>query len=287
MSSELQKKLYEMEVTPPEPVWAELSLHLDEINADIRIAAKVQNIEIIPAQNIWKNIEASFESVPLMSAREKTVVITLKRLAVAAVIIGIIVAGWILINNKKNSNEIATISPGKENITTTQQIPVPEEKIINKENPSDKQLLTININKPLHATVKRTSAFLNNQKERSTGEPVALLSNANFVLKEEKPGEKIFNQPIDDLSMIAASDNYFTMVSSDGRMLKIPAHFAHLAPRLQDKPITEDYYEILFGEGAFWKEKLIEWRRKLAESPVSSGDMFSTTVELLKSIQTN
>ena len=287
MSSELQKKLYEMEVTPPEPVWAELSLHLDEINADIRIAAKVQNIEIMPAQNIWKNIEASFESVPLMSAREKTVVITLKRLAVAAVIIGIIVAGWILINNKKNSNEIATISPGKENITTTQQIPVPEEKIINKENPSDKQLLTININKPLHATVKRTSAFLNNQKERSTGEPVALLSNANFVLKEEKPGEKIFNQPIDDLSMIAASDNYFTMVSSDGRMLKIPAHFAHLAPRLQDKPITEDYYEILFGEGAFWKEKLIEWRRKLAESPVSSGDMFSTTVELLKSIQTN
>ena len=287
MSSELQKKLYEMEVIPPEPVWAELSLHLDEINADIRIAAKVQNIEIMPAQNIWKNIEASFESVTLIPAREKTVVITLKRLAVAAVIIGIIVAGWILINNKKNSNEIATISPLKENITTTQQIPVPEEKIINKENPSDKQLLTININKPLHATVKRTSAFFNNQKERSTGEPVALLSNANFVLKEEKPGEKIFNQPIDDLSMIAASDNYFTMVSSDGRMLKIPAHFAHLAPRLQDKPITEDYYEILFGEGAFWKEKLIEWRRKLAESPVSSGDMFSTTVELLKSIQTN
>jgi hypothetical protein len=58
-----------------------------------------------------------------------------------------------------------------------------------------------------------------------------------------------------------------------------------LVPHLQDKPITEDYYEFMFGEGAYWKEKMNDWRQKLATSPVSSGDLFSNMVELLKSAE--
>ena len=41
MNSELQKRLYEMEVMPPAAVWEKLSVNIDEINADNSIAKKV------------------------------------------------------------------------------------------------------------------------------------------------------------------------------------------------------------------------------------------------------
>lgn len=116
-------------------------------------------------------------------------------------------------------------------------------------------------------------------------EPAMTTDNTRLAKLNDQPGEKIFDQPIDDLSMISANDNYMTMVNTNGRMVKIPTHLAYLAPRLQDKPLTEDYHEIMFGEGAFWNEKLNDWRQKLATIPVSSGDIFSNMIDLLKNVQ--
>ena len=75
------------------------------------------------------------------------------------------------------------------------------------------------------------------------------------------------------------------MVNANGRLVKIPAQLASLAPHLQDKPISEDYYEVLFGEGTYWKETLNEWRKKVVSAPVSAGDAFTSFVELLKNVQ--
>ena len=56
MNSELQKRLYEMEVTPPVTVWEKLSVNIDEINADNSFAKKVLNAELTPPVNAWQNI---------------------------------------------------------------------------------------------------------------------------------------------------------------------------------------------------------------------------------------
>ena len=40
MNSGLQKRLYEMEVMPPEAVWEKLSLNIDEINRDNLLSKK-------------------------------------------------------------------------------------------------------------------------------------------------------------------------------------------------------------------------------------------------------
>ena len=85
--------------------------------------------------------------------------------------------------------------------------------------------------------------------------------------------------------MVTSDQNYLTMVNANGRLVKIPAQFANLAPHLQNKPISEDYYEVMFGEGAYWKETLNEWRKKVASVPVSSGDAFTSFIELLKTVQ--
>ena len=85
--------------------------------------------------------------------------------------------------------------------------------------------------------------------------------------------------------MVTSDQNYLTMINANGRLVKIPAQFANLAPHLQNKPISEDYYEVMFGEGEYWKETLNEWRKKIASSTVSSGDAFTSLVELLKTVQ--
>ena len=72
--------------------------------------------------------------------------------------------------------------------------------------------------------------------------------------------------------------------NANGRLVKIPAQLASLAPHLQDKPVSEDYYEILYGGAAYWKETLNEWRKKLVWAP-ASGDAFNSFVEFLKSVQ--
>jgi hypothetical protein len=96
---------------------------------------------------------------------------------------------------------------------------------------------------------------------------------------------KSFDQPIDDLSSVTADQHYMTMVNSNGRLVKIPAELAHLAPHMQDKPISEDIYEVMFGEGTYWKETMSEWKKKIASLPVSSGDAFTSFIELLKTVQ--
>ena len=105
------------------------------------------------------------------------------------------------------------------------------------------------------------------------------------VLNNESPRGNSFVQPIDDLSLVTSHQNYLTMVNANGRLVKIPAQFANLAPHLQNKPVSEDYYEVMFGEGTYWQETLNEWRRKVASLPVSSGDAFTSFIELLKTVQ--
>ena len=48
MNSGVQKRLYEMEVTPPASVWEKLSVNIDEINADNLIGKKVLDAELTP-----------------------------------------------------------------------------------------------------------------------------------------------------------------------------------------------------------------------------------------------
>jgi hypothetical protein len=280
--------MYELELTPPRQVWERLAASLDEINADNLIAHKIQEAELIPPSAVWEKINDSFYRSEKPGAEKKGKVINLKRVAVAAVFIGLILSAWLLFFNPKQENT--------ELVTT--ETTFSEDKIN-----SDKKTESVSEPADLKTESSETNtASFSGKKNNLPGRPSdftqtsfvqtkhevqpAVIADKYLVsIRDEKPGDKIFDQPIDDLSMVTTDDHYLTMVNANGRMVKIPAYLAYLAPRMQDKPITEDYNEIMFGEGAFWKEKLSDWRYKLATSPVSSGDIFSNMIELLKSVQ--
>lgn len=276
MNSGLQKRLYEMEVMPPESVWEKLSLNIDEINADNILSKKIVNAELAPPAGAWEKINSSINVVEKKQPAKKGVVINFKRLAAAAIFIGIIVTAWFLYrnSNEKSSAPVTQTPTTKKTQTDSAGSAQKTEDIKEIESP---------VSPPIASLTAQTPTVKN--KKKSTGFRTAQLVKGQLGVLNNTPHRKSFDQPIDDLSLVTADQHYLTMVNSNGRLAKIPAQLAHLAPHLQEKPIPEDIYEVMFGEGTYWKETMNEWRKKIASMPVSSGDAFTSFIELLKTVQ--
>jgi hypothetical protein len=276
MNSGLQKRLYEMEVMPPESVWKKLSSNIDEINADNILSKKIVNVELVPPAGVWEKINSSIHVTEKKQSPIKGVVINFKRLAAAAIFIGIIVTAWILYrNSNEKSSGLVTQTP------TTQKTKTDSTSHGQKAEPIKE------IDSPLSPPIASLSAqsLTSTNKKKNTGIRTAKLIKGHLGVLNDTPHGKSFDQPIDDLSLVTADQHYLTMVNSNGRLVKIPAQLAHLAPHLQEKPISEDISEVMFGEGTYWKETMNEWRKKIASMPVSSGDAFTSFIELLKTVQ--
>ncbi len=284
MNSELQKRLYEMEVMPPAAVWEKLSINIDEINADKSIAKKVFDAALTPPAAAWENISIAIGTEEKKEPAKRGVVINFKRLAVAAIFIGVIITAWIVFRNNNRNDTLAGVQNGIETKTATDTNSNNEKKVENIQQQEISPGTSIATTNP--ETISKNKR---NKSENARNNRIYAASQASNVqyaaLNSETPGGNSFGQSIDDLSLVTSDQNYFTMVNANGRMVKIPAEFASLAPHLQNKPVSEDYYEVMFGEGTYWKETLNEWRKKVASLPVSSGDAFTSFIELLKTVQ--
>ena len=290
--SELKNRLYEMEVDPPGEVWNRLAASLDEINSDNSIAQKLDILEIDPADTAWEKIKYELQdSQSNTITKRKTIQVPFRRLAAAAIFIGLVISAYFLFFNKQNSgnNIVKTDTP-----KTTEKTISPETKTPDSKKPEvpDDNLATVTQIKPQRAQAGiMLAAFKSNNLPSSNriapAEPLHS-STGNEPEMTEEIKEKIFKEQIDDLSLIASNDRYVSMVSADGRMVKIPARFSNLAPYLQDKSSANDYLDILFEESTYWKEKFREWRQKLAQSSVTpSVNNFFDIIGLLNSIQDN
>jgi len=284
MNSEFQKRLYEMEVMPPAAVWEKLSVNIDEINTDNPIAKKVLDATFTPPAAAWENISIAIGIEEKKEPAKRGILINFKRLAAAAIFIGVIITAWIVFRNNNRNDTLAGVQNGIETKTATDTNSNNEKKVENIQQQEISPGTSIATTNP--ETISKNKR---NKSENARNNRIYAASQASNVqyaaLNSETPGGNSFGQSIDDLSLVTSDQNYFTMVNANGRMVKIPAEFASLAPHLQNKPVSEDYYEVMFGEGTYWKETLNEWRKKVASLPVSSGDAFTSFIELLKTVQ--
>ena len=287
MNSGLQKRLYEMEVAPPASVWEKLSANIDEINADNLVGKKVLNAELHPPASAWENINVAINTGEKKEPAKIGFTVHFKRLAAAAIFIGVIITAWILFRNNTAPDELVGVEDGVEKTTTA---PNGAENIKDS-NFTDSPVDRATLKKQDMPAVSANKTFVSNQRRpkrnnfsRRKNDLTAQRTTAQYASLNEPLGNS-FNQSIDDLSLVTSDQNYLTMVNANGRLVKIPAQFANLAHHLQNKPVSEDYYEVMFGEGTYWHETLNEWRRKVASLPVSSGDAFTSFIELLKTVQ--
>ena len=284
MNSELQKRLYEMEVMPPAAVWERLSVTIDEINADNPLAKKVLDATLTPPAAAWENISIAIGIEEKKEPAKRGIVLNFKRLAAAAVFIGVIITAWIVFRNNNGTETLAGVEKSIETKTATDTNSKNEKETENVQQPDISQSTSIAAVNP--ETISKSKRNKSESTRNNRIYAASQTPNVQYAaLNSETPGGNSFGQSIDDLSLVTSDQNYFTMVNANGRLVKIPAEFANLAPHLQNKPVREDYYEVMFGEGAYWKETLNEWRMKVASLPVSSGDAFTSFIELLKTVQ--
>ena len=274
-----------MEVVPPAAVWEKLSVNIDEINADNPIAKKVLDVALTPPPTAWQNISIAIGTEEKKEpVKKRGIVINFKRLAAAAIFIGVVITAWIVFRNNNNNDTLAGVKNGVETKTTTDTNSNNEKRVENIQQPALSPGTSLATISPETISKVKRNRSENNRNNRIYA--ASQTANVQYAsLNSETPGGNSFGQPIDDLSLVTADQNYLTMVNANGRLVKIPAQFANLAPHLQNKPVSEDYYEVMFGEGAYWKETLNEWRKKVASLPVSSGDAFTSFIELLKTVQ--
>lgn len=286
MNSGLQKRLYEMEVMPPQAVWEKLSLNIDEINADNAVAKKILKAELVPPGDVWEKINSTINVVEKKQPEKRAVIINLRKLAAAAIFIGVIATAWILFSTKKASTDLAGTEVTPVQKETSADTNAHQKKKDNPgviDSPRDvpgSQGSIATTSDKFNSTQKQTSK----SSKRNRAGLIARSSSVQYASLNAPLG-KTFDKSIDDLSRVTADQHYLTMVNSNGRLVKIPAELAHLAPHMQDKPISADIYEVMFGEGTYWKETMGEWRKKIASLPVSSGDAFTSFIELLKTVQ--
>ena len=284
MNSELQKRLYEMEVMPPSAVWERLSVTIDEINADNPLAKKVLDATLTPPAAAWENISIAIGIEEKKEPAKRGIVLNFKRLAAAAVFIGVIITAWIVFRDNNGNETLAGVENGIETKTATDTNSNNEKETENVQQPDISQSTSIAAVNP--ETISKSKRNKSESTRNNRIYAASQTPNVQYAaLNSETPGGNSFGQSIDDLSLVTSDQNYFTMVNANGRLVKIPAEFANLAPHLQNKPVSEDYYEVMFGEGTYWKETLNEWRKKVASLPVSSGDAFTSFIELLKTVQ--
>lgn len=284
MNSELQKRLYEIEVMPPAVVWEKLSLTIDEINADNPLAKKVLDTTLTPPAAAWENISIAIGIEEIKAPAKRGVMINFKRLAAAAIFIGVVITAWIVFRNNNRNDTLAGV---KNDIGTK----TPTDTNSNNEKKAE-NIQQSDLSPGTSIAAVNPATTIKNKRNKSGGTrnnriyAASQTSNIQYAaLNTETPGGNSFGQSIDDLSLVTSDQNYLTMINANGRLVKIPAQFANLAPHLQNKPISEDYYEVMFGEGAYWKETLNEWRKKVASLPAPSGDAFTSFIELLKTVQ--
>ena len=207
-------------------------------------------------------------------------------MALAAILIGVMATGWIVFQNiNRKPGSVVKVSP-----ESSEKTPVREpdskgskgnesiESPIDLSTSPKESIASVGIKNNIPVNSKNNSQYKNRNARRVQSSPVQYASL-------NTPLAKSFDRKIDDLSLVTSDQHYLTMVNSNGRLVKIPAQLVSLAPHLQDKPISEDIYEVMFGEGTYWKETLTEWRKKVASVPVASGDAFTSFIELLKSVQ--
>lgn len=277
-----------MEVTPPDQVWEKLAASLDEINSDRNLADRIWKTEYTPPAGVWNKIEEQLllDEAPVYS--KKPVFFPFKKLAIAALIAGLVVTTWLLwfTTGEKISTQPASAMNRDTTSLQSPNIVKGKPEILIKEKPvlgSVTVFPSLQKRSQVHQPV--FASQLSQILPRSAPVPAEAIFNVPLSINQEIQITKKFDVPDEDLTWIAVNNRYTTLLNANGRMVKIPVALVHLAPYFQNKPIVEDFFEILYGEGTFWKEKLSQWQKKVASLPVSSGDLFSGLVELLKTVE--
>jgi hypothetical protein len=304
MPGSLQHKLQQFEVAPPSGIWDKISHRLDEefVASDSQISETVDNISIVPPAGIWDKINSELQSEPASETQPAKVVPLYRRIAVAAIIIGLLVLGGLLfLNSNKSENNIVKTVPEK----TAPPASVPEQQQPKAEKDNNaliadngssvakskrditrpvpkprinEDVTSISDNMPPAATdyaPKAEQAPLYDLQTVSALQPISVSAPP----LRDKKGNIIL-----DASLISnPDDEYITVTGPNGKQTKISSKFLSCLSYINASLNSND----ADSRGIQCKTQFEEWRRKIIAQPafIPTANNFFDIFELKDLLQ--
>ena len=297
MPVSLQNKLQQFEVAPPPEVWDKISRRLDEefVTSDNQLAEKLENASIAAPAEAWEKISAELAGGANIEEQPAKVVFIYKRIAVAAIVIGLLLLGslYFLTSNKPENNLVNTV-PQKTTPPSTgvkpEQPKLPDTGnnalTANKEEPAQK------VRKDVSRPIPRPRILAENipaneypaNPEQAPLYDLHTVSALQPVSVSAPPLRDKKGNIILDASLISnPDDKYITVTGPNGKQTKISSKFLSCLGYINATPTSND----MDTRAIQCKTQFEEWRRKILAQPafIPTANNFFDIFELKDLIQ--
>jgi len=292
-SSSFTQRLQYFEATPPASAWKNISTSLEEDQQLNQLANRLHNFSAMPPENAWQNI------VNTLSAEAQTPVIKLNksfyRISAAAIVIGIMIGGWFLMNSNTSQPELAKNTPGQPSSNKKENASVPDkakEEIKHQDQPvaSNKQTTTSH---NTHDTKKEVAA----ESDANKNEDLHTLKHAevNDLVAFQKTPINIKSSPLADNKGnvirdidVLTSHSYVMVMGPNGQQTRVSSKFANFVRLMEDgnENSAKEYIDGVLEKSDYWKKLFQEWRNKVLQSSyIPSSSNFLDIVEFKDLIQ--
>ena len=294
MTGNWQNRIIQFEAPPPNEVWEKIAETLDdEFNAgDMMLSRKLNEYEISPPSFILDNVLAEINPAKATQQPAKIFALPRRRVAVAAIMIGIVALATLYVLN-----------PGSSSKTTTSTadilpvIPVPGSSAPSSEKGKDYDGPVANPGtgaNPSNQVSDRRPVQSAGAFSRNTGGGVKnALVNRILPATEISPisvtAPPIYDDNgniIMDVNLVSAPDeNYIIVTSPNGEQTKISRKFLKMLC-MMNGGIDYNYMN---AENYQWKMRFEEWRSKLLQqaSYIPTANNFLDIVDLKELLQEN
>ncbi|MGH2553989.1 MAG: hypothetical protein ACRDEB_09740, partial [Chitinophagaceae bacterium] len=252
MSSIIQNKVLNYEVTPPAGVWERITKALDESEMNLEFPSMLYNAEVIPPDSAWEKVSSFLDTEKKIIPVQRKISFIVKY-AAAAVLIGLLAWGGIqILNNRSGKREIAkqqTTSPEKDKYvpTTEPLIEISEEKAASAANTTLND--EVKNDEALEAS-KKTYAKLDVSTKRRIKE---IAAGYSFAASINNISPII---PEDEINPGNPSSRYILLMTPEGNIIRMSKKLTDMVCCLSGE-----------DEDPACKDQIKKWREKIICSP--------------------
>ena len=289
MASDLTYKLTQLQVSPPPGVWKQLRTRLDEEYDvyDVQLAMKLDDAAINPPFSVWDKIRSELADTSV-SRPARVIALSYRRLAAAAVIIGIVgFAAWYLLmfgaNDNTSKTPAVTASVSTTIVPKKNNLPVTKQETANGKSGTSAPATSPNNNatasgQSFNPVSTQTSRPLPINRNPSSRRPVSgkrlptpayaiapVLADRAISIDappiRDEQGNIVMNV---QLLKSSEDDRYIIVTSPNGQQTRISEKFLNILQYLNTH--DEDYIGPDIYQRHLWKERIHEWKNKLIHS---------------------
>jgi negative regulator of sigma E activity len=259
MSEQLKKKMYQWEAIPPPVCWDTIASRLDDAVAPV--TTRLRDLELSPPSSSWSLIVQALELPAPVKARVKTFTRNLFRIAVAAIIVLLVTAGWIWVINlpaDKRKPQIAAPAPA------SNHLPVPGNTIVDNSGQDNED----------NTATPRSYTGKSNTAHKPVPSNTRLLKYASVSIQ---PAHQVYpikidyaSPPGDDNGTVIrnmdpslANTEYILLNCPNGQTTRASVKMADALRYLYSEPDTDDAGAKVNNENKPWKKRLQDWRNKI------------------------